>query len=153
MEMRITFPGGKRVQAAFEGHVVSTDQPLSNGGQDADPGPFDLFLASLATCAGYFILAFCDARGISTEGIELTQTMEKEPGTNRLARITIDVRLPPAFPAKYRDAVLRAADGCKVRKLLASPPDVVVRSADEDSGAMPPSSRRLPVPVPAPFHH
>ena len=146
MEMRVTFPGGKRVQAAFDGHIVATDQPLKSGGEDSAPGPFDLFLASLATCAGYFILAFCDARGIPMDGIELVQTVEKEVGTNRLVGVTIQVRLPPTFPMSYRDAVLRAADSCKVKKVLAVPPEIMVCLVNDDVPLpMPPSSRRLPV--------
>ena len=38
----------------------------------------------------------------------------------------MQLRLPRAFPEKYRAAVVRAAEDCKVRKTLASPPEVTV---------------------------
>jgi putative redox protein len=72
MEMRVEFTGGTRVEARFGKHAVTTDQPLKDGGEDSAPSPFALFLASLATCAGYFVLKFCQSRGISTEGMYLT---------------------------------------------------------------------------------
>lgn len=126
MEFKVSFPGGKRVDAAFGHHVVHTDQPASGGGDDSAPAPFDLFLASLATCAGIYVLAFCQARGIPTEGVTLVQRGTIDPATKQLDTVTLEIELPDGFPEKYRDAVVRAAEGCKVKKLLAHPPVVEV---------------------------
>ncbi|MDA8242639.1 MAG: osmotically inducible protein OsmC, partial [Elusimicrobia bacterium] len=57
-EMEITFPGGKKVNALWHGFEIATDQPKSSGGDNSAPAPFDLFLASLGTCAGIFVLGF-----------------------------------------------------------------------------------------------
>jgi len=125
MQITVTFPGGKRVDAAFDGFTIPTDQPLSAGGKGEAASPFDLFLASLGTCAGYYVLAYCQARGLPTAGIELVQTVT--PG-----RVDIEVRLPPGFPDSARAGLLRAADHCKVKKLLESPPVVAVHLSGED---------------------
>ena len=77
MEMRIRFPGGTKVDAAFLGHVVHTDQPPASGGEGSAPSPFDLFVASIGTCAGYYVLAFCRKREIPTDGIELVLTRDE----------------------------------------------------------------------------
>ena len=119
MDITIRFPGGKRVDADLGAHIIHTDQPVSGGGQDSAPAPFDLFLASLATCAGIYVLGFCQARGIPTDGIALIQHASPEA-------ITLELVLPDSFPERYRDAVVRAAEGCKVKKLLAHPPAVTV---------------------------
>ena len=58
-EIQITLPGGRRVDAQVRGHIVHTDQPVTNGGEDAAPSPFELFLASIGTCAGIFVQGFC----------------------------------------------------------------------------------------------
>jgi len=100
MDLTISFPGGKRVDAAFGPHVVHTDQPASGGGEDSAPAPFDLFLASLATCAGIYVLGFCQARGISTEGITLVQRDVTDPVTKHLDTVHLEIRLPESFPAK-----------------------------------------------------
>lgn len=126
MEMRIEFTGGSRVEARFGDHAVQTDQPLKDGGENTAPSPFALFLASLATCAGYFVLKFCQSRGIPTEGIYLTQRIEADTMTHGLAAVHIDVHTPQGFPEKYRDAVLRAADQCAVKRTLLDPPEISV---------------------------
>jgi len=125
MDIRVSFPGGKRVDALVGAHVVHTDQPVSAGGADDAPAPFDLFLASLATCAGIYVLGFCQARGIPTEGIELVQH-HTEDEAHRLVRVDLEIVLPPSFPEKYRASVVRAAEGCKVKKTFVSPPKVSV---------------------------
>lgn len=128
MDITVSFPGGKRVDAAVGGHVVHTDQPVTGGGEDAAPAPFDVFLASLATCAGIYVLGFCQARNIPTAGIRLVQHHDHDPVTHTLRGVELEIELPAGFPEKYKDAVVRAAEGCKVKKLLASPPAVAVRS-------------------------
>jgi putative redox protein len=124
MDIFVTFPGGKRVDAAFGGRVIHTDQSSSLGGENSAPSPFDLFLSSLATCAGLYVLGFCRARGISTESLQLVQTDRSEGG--RLIGVDIDIRVPADFPVKYLEAVQRAAEGCRVKKTMSDPPQVRV---------------------------
>jgi ribosomal protein S12 methylthiotransferase accessory factor len=125
-DIEVTFPGGKRVDARVGGHVVHTDQPEEAGGEGSAPGPFDLFLASLATCAGVYVLAFCKARGLSTEGIAIQQRVDLDPATKLPSRIHLQLELPASFPEKYRAAIVRATEGCKVKKTLAESPPVDV---------------------------
>ena len=122
----VRFGGGKRVEAQIGKFVVATDQPASLGGADGAPAPFDLFLASLATCAGLYVLGFCQARGLSVEGIDLRQHVEVDPTTKLPTTIELHLTLPPTFPDKYRVAVARAAEGCKVKKTIAAQPPIIV---------------------------
>lgn len=122
--MDVSFPGGKRVDCAFDGFTVKTDQSRDHGGDGSAPEPFDLFLASLATCAGIYVLGFCQARGIPTDGIRLSQTSTREEG--KLTKVHLAITLPPSFPEKYVHAVKAAAGGCKVKKTLADPPEITV---------------------------
>ncbi len=128
MDMTISFPGGKRVDADYEGFKVSTDQSKAGGGEASAPEPFSLFLASIGTCAGIYVLSFCQNRGIPTDGITIVQSHEKDPETKRLTKLTIDIRVPASFPEKYLGAVRAAADGCKVKKTIAAPPEFVIES-------------------------
>ncbi|MBW2050564.1 MAG: osmotically inducible protein OsmC, partial [Deltaproteobacteria bacterium] len=50
--VEVSFPGGKRVDAQIGGFTIKTDQSRDNGGDESAPEPFQLFLASIATCAG-----------------------------------------------------------------------------------------------------
>ena len=129
MQMKITFPGGKRVDAELNGMIIPTDQSLEDGGEGMAPSPFTYFLASLGTCAGIYVLSFCQQREISTEGLSLTQQMEFSPdenGKRRLAKMTIDIMLPPEFPEKYRNAIVKTAELCTVKKILMDPPEFVI---------------------------
>lgn len=126
--IEVTFPGGKRVDAHLGDYVIRTDQPVEGGGEGSAPGPFDLFLASLATCAGIYVLGFCQARGMSTEGLGLRQHVDLDPATKLPTRVHIELLLPPSFPERYRKAIEHAAAGCKVKKTLAAAPIVEVSS-------------------------
>jgi ribosomal protein S12 methylthiotransferase accessory factor len=128
MTTTISFPGGKRVNAEIDGFVVATDQAREDGGDGSAPPPFSYFLSSIGTCAGIYVLGFCQARGIPTDGIRLLQHSEFDAASHRLTRVRIEVHLPAAFPEKYRAAVARAADLCAVKKAILTPPEFEVRT-------------------------
>jgi ribosomal protein S12 methylthiotransferase accessory factor len=122
--IEVKFMGGKRVDAVLGDQIIRTDQSVGHGGMGTAPEPFDLFLASLATCAGLYVLVFCQARAIPTDRLSLVQDQVFEDGKLRGIRLSIIV--PADFPEKYLDAVRAAASGCKVKKALSDPPDVEV---------------------------
>jgi ribosomal protein S12 methylthiotransferase accessory factor len=125
---QVSFPGGKKVVASYRGFDIATDQPTSAGGENSAPAPFELFLASLATCAGYYVLAFCQKRDIPTDGIRLVQQWNTDPQTHMVTKLTVEIQLPEGFPEKYRSAVVQAADLCAVKKHLQNPPEIEVFS-------------------------
>jgi len=120
--MEITFEGGKVVTAHSHGHVIKTDQPLHSGGQNSAPSPFELFLASIGTCAGIYVKSFCDNRSILTNHIKIIQSVEYDEETGLPVNIKIDIKLPADFPEKYKEAVISVAELCKVKKSMDSPP-------------------------------
>lgn len=122
MEMIIDFPGGARVDAHFRGHTLPTDQPAAGGGEDSAPMPFEVFLASIGTCAGIYILGFCRQRGIPTEGIRIVQSHTANPATGMMEKIGMEIQVPPTFPKQYLEALIRSAELCKVKKTLENPP-------------------------------
>ena len=122
MEMIIDFPGGARVDAHFRGHTLTTDKPASGGGEDSAPMPFEVFLASIGTCAGIYILGFCRQRGIPMEGIRIVQRQHANPTTGMMEKISMEIQVPPSFPKQYLEALIRSAELCKVKKTLENPP-------------------------------
>jgi len=127
-ELTITFPGGKRVDAEYNGRILATDQSKDAGGDGSAPEPYSLFLASIGTCAGIYVLSFCQTRGLSTDGIRLTEQMEFDPATHVLKKLGLQIHVPQSFPAKYHDALVRAADGCAVKKAIQAQPVFEVRT-------------------------
>jgi ribosomal protein S12 methylthiotransferase accessory factor len=126
--MIIDFPGGARVDAHFGGFTVPTDQPPNGGGQGSAPTPFLTFLTTIGTCAGIYVLGFCRQRGIPTDEIRLVQRMRVNPMSGMVTDIGVTIELPASFPAKYVDAVVRAADQCAVKKHFEHPPVIRVDS-------------------------
>jgi ribosomal protein S12 methylthiotransferase accessory factor len=122
MEMVISFPGGACVDAAVGDMVIKTDQPPQGGGQGSAPTPFMLFLASLGTCAGIYVLSFCQQRGISTEDIQIREQIEFDSATHMVKEVTLHIDLPADFPARYRSALVKSAELCAVKRHLETPP-------------------------------
>ncbi|HEX9669758.1 MAG TPA: OsmC family protein, partial [Thermoanaerobaculia bacterium] len=120
--------------AGYRGHTIHTDQPQAAGGEGSGPTPFDLFLVSIGTCAGYYALRFFQERGLDTAGLALSLHTEWDAGREHLQAVRIEIELPPAFPAKYRAAVVRAAEQCKVKRQIQAPPRFAV-AALESRGA------------------
>lgn len=132
--LTVTLPGGRRAVAHFRGHTVVTDQSLDNGGEDTAAMPLEIFFASMGACVGVTVQGFCAKRNIPTAGITVDQHMHyTEDGT--IERVTFDVHLPADFPEKYREAVLRAAETCSVKRAIAAQPKFEVRAADVSAAA------------------
>ena len=120
-EIVVRLPGGRRVDASIGRHTVKTDQPVDNGGEDSAPSPFQLFLTSIATCAGIFVQGFCAKRDIPTQ--EISIVLRPAYGADGvLSSVDLDVRLPPSFPDKYREAILAVVNQCSVKKAIAAQP-------------------------------
>jgi putative redox protein len=126
MDMEITFAGGKKVNASFKGHLHKTDQPITSGGENSAPSPYELFLASIGTCAGIYVKSFCDQRNIPTDGIKLIQSLEMNPETKLPSKILIRIHLPASFPEQYKEAVIKTAELCAVKRTIANPPEFEV---------------------------
>jgi len=134
-ELRVFFPGGKRVYAEYKGFVIKTDQPVYAGGDGEAPAPFDLFLASIATCAGIYVLSFCQNRGIPFEKAGLVMRTIKNPDSRMIERILIEIHLPSEFPEKYKRAIIKSVNRCSVKEHMLKPPtfEVETRIGDENS--------------------
>ncbi len=134
-ELIIDFPGGARVDAHYGPFSIMTDQPPMGGGQGSAPTPFSLFLASLGTCAGIYVLGFCRQRGLPSDGIRIVERVERDPATHMVSNVRLEINLPPGFPEKYRDAVIRSAEQCAVAKHLQQPPKIAVTTVTAAAGA------------------
>jgi len=118
MDMIIDFPGGARVDAHYGPFTIMTDQPPASSA----PTPFALFLASMGTCAGIYVLGFCQQRGLPTEGIQIVQRMQRDPISGLVSHVELDIQVPPSFPEKYYSSLVKSAELCAVKKHLENPP-------------------------------
>jgi putative redox protein len=118
MEMLIDFPGDSRVDAHFSGFTVNTDQPPVASA----PSPFEVFLASIGTCAGVYVLGFCRQRGLPTTDIKIVERVNHSRTTGMVETIELEIQVPASFPEKYRDPLIHSAELCAVKKHLEHPP-------------------------------
>lgn len=132
MELRISLLGKKKISAHFDGYEVSTDQPKKSGGDGSAPSPFDLFLASIGTCAGFFAQSYCQAHNLPTDGIELVQTQVRDEKTRLVTSIKLELTIPASFPEQHRDGVINAINACSVKKHFAHPPNIYVETKQRD---------------------
>lgn len=123
MDMIIDFPGGARVNAHYGPYTIMTDQPPAGGGRGEAPTPFALFLASMGTCAGIYVLGFCKQRGLPTEGIRIVQRMHRDLQTGLIGQVEFEIQVPPTFPEKYHSSLVRSAQLCAVKKHLENSPE------------------------------
>ena len=132
MNMEVYFNGNKKVNAKWNGHDIQTDQPEKGGGEGSAPSPFDLFLASIGTCTGIYVKNFCDQRNIPSDNIKVIQKLNFNQSTRLIDKIDVEIQLPEDFPDKYRDAVVKAAEKCTVKRHLQDPPEIAVETTNHE---------------------
>ena len=128
--LKVEFPGGLRVDANLRGHTIHTDQPEMAGGEDSAPSPFELFLGSIATCAGIYALGFCNSKNISTEGMSISMDIERDQSTSLIGEISLDLKVPEGFPDKYINAIIKSMELCTVKKHLHNPPKFKITTSE-----------------------
>lgn len=136
MKMTISFSGTAGVDVHTKNFTILTDQPEHAGGSGSAPAPFDFFLASIGSCAGFYVRRFLEQRNLPIDEVSLVLETEKNPGTKMIERITFDIRLPAEFPPKYKTAVARAVDQCSVKRHLYAPPTFETRVAIASNAAL-----------------
>lgn len=120
--MKVNFTGGYKIEAIYNGFTIKTDQPKDEGGEGTAPEPFSLFLASIGTCIGAYVISFCQQRNISTHGLKMILKFNKNIETHMINNIKIKIQVPRDFPDNYKNAILKTASLCTVKKHLETPP-------------------------------
>ncbi|MEN9491454.1 MAG: hypothetical protein RJA63_1903, partial [Pseudomonadota bacterium] len=139
MEIKVNFLDKLRQEAKFDDFTVIADQPIRYKGDGSAPGPFDYFLASSALCAAYFVKAYCDTRGISTEHMRLSHNNIVDPENRYKQTFKIQIELPPGISEKDRQGILRSIDRCTVKRVVQNGPEFIieeVESLDADAQAL-----------------
>jgi ribosomal protein S12 methylthiotransferase accessory factor len=124
--IEVRFTGGKRIEAQVGDFTLQTDQPVKYGGEATAPAPFELFLGSIATCAGIFAWNFCESRQLSTEGLALQMECVEDEKKKMIGKIIFNLTLPKGFPEQYQSGIIRAMELCAVKKHMQTAPDFSV---------------------------
>lgn len=127
MDIEINLLEGQKVEASFNGFKIVSDQPVENKGDNSAPSPFDYFMASTAMCAGFFVKSYCNARGLPAEKIKLKQKSIKSPENKYKYQIEIYLEVPEDFSEKDRAGLIRAIEGCSVKKAINEIPEFAIK--------------------------
>ena len=128
MDIKVSFAGGKKINAEVNGKTIYTDQPRDEGGENTAPAPFEYLLASLATCAGYYVMSYLQARDLPIEGVQVIQRHSWNEKSHRLENIELIIQVPADIPERHHRPLERAAASCSVKKLIQKPPPFEIRT-------------------------
>jgi putative redox protein len=116
-------------QVSTAGHTLLVDEPVSVGGADAGPNPYELLLASLGSCTAITLRMYADHKGIPLDAAtvrlrhervhaEDCEKCETEHGV--LSRITREIELAGDLDDDQRARLMLIADKCPVHRTLSS---------------------------------
>ena len=122
MDIQIKFARNFQIEADLGAIKIMSDQSKESGGDGTAPNPYQYFVASIGLCVAHYVNAFCKQRNLPTEDIGITESVLVDQSSGKTSFKTV-IKLPASFPEKYREPLLKAAEGCKVKKAIQSAPD------------------------------
>lgn len=133
MELKVKLEGGKKISTQIGDHLIMTDQPVKHGGENTAPAPYDLFLASIATCAGFYIQAYCENKHIDSSGISITLRPTRDSEKKTIIGFVTTIHVPESIPQKLHAALKKVAEQCAVKKTIMNNPEFVVETVQQKS--------------------
>lgn len=118
MNIDINFDNTGRIIASYGGREITMDE-----------SPYMIFLATAGMCSAVYVRAFLTQRGMSLEGVSLTQKLQYNRMTNMVEAMEILVNLPDSFPTKYNRAIKATVEQCPVKKHFITPPEMIITTS------------------------
>ena len=121
---------GRFVQTAQSGrHMLTLDEPVDVGGDDAGPGPYELLLMSLGACTNMTLRMYADSKKWPLQRVSVQLQHHKihaedcaqcETKVGLVDEIIRDIQLVGDLTDEQRQRLLEIANKCPVHRTLMS---------------------------------
>ena len=125
-QISVRHESGDRFRVSVRGHDVVVDQPQTG---DAGPTPTELFVASLAACAGFYARRFLSRHGVADGELSVSCDFGWAPDHSRVESIAIRIETPDGVPDELRAPLERVLDHCTVHESLHVAPAITFEIA------------------------
>jgi uncharacterized OsmC-like protein/fermentation-respiration switch protein FrsA (DUF1100 family) len=127
VEVSETLTGHLAQQVRAGRHVFMAGEPVSVGGDDAGPGPYDYLLAALGACTSMTMRLYAERKGIKAERFSVRLSHRRvhaadcadcETKEGNIGEITRDIVIDGDVPEAARARLMEIADRCPVHETL-----------------------------------
>jgi uncharacterized OsmC-like protein len=126
MEVNVKLLGDVKFEIEARNHIVVSDQPAENGGNDEGMTPPEFLLASLGSCAAFYASAYLRKKGLPREGVTVHVTAGKAGPPARLDNFKIEVQVPLALSEAEHAGVNDAVHRCLIHNTMLHPPTMQI---------------------------
>ncbi len=118
------YKGDMLFESKLGNHNILIDVPTSMGGSDRAPTPPELFVASLGSCVGAFVVQYCNKAAIDARDMTVDVSFDKVDEPTRLTNVKVTVKMPHGACGRRKEALRRVAEHCPVHETINTMEDV-----------------------------
>lgn len=111
-----------KTEVSFANHQMIADEPVSIGGTDLGPSPFELLLSAVGSCSAITIRMYANRKEWELESVKIDLSLEQEETKEGVENIIKEcISLTGNLDEKQRARLVQIAKRCPVAKMVKGP--------------------------------